>query len=79
MSHVLCPSCGNCIGAVRGFVMKAREGFFEISLKKQNRKVAPSKMQSCPNILPPIGHILDAAHLTNICCRMHVMGSIGQT
>jgi hypothetical protein len=77
MSHVLCPECGNCIGSVRKFVMAAREGLFKSHLEKEKRKVDPSKMQSCPNVLPPIHDILDAAKLTNICCRMHMLGSIG--
>ena len=72
--HNLCPSCGNCLGEVRDFVILSKQGYYK-SLGTSVTSKNVDKIELCPNITKPIGFILDAAGLTNICCRMHIMGS----
>jgi DNA-directed RNA polymerase subunit N (RpoN/RPB10) len=72
----LCPDCGENIGEVYEFIDTARRGFIKmvISQSKDFKEFSPNKMALNPNVIPPIGEILDAAELPNVCCRMHILG-----
>lgn len=74
----LCPDCGENIGAVYDFIDLARQGFIKkvVSESKEYKEFSPDKMVLNPNIIPPIGDILDAADLKNDCCRVHILANI---
>lgn len=73
---ILCPDCGENLGEVYDFIDLARQGYIKkiISESKEFKDFSPDKMVLNPNIIPPIGEILDAAELTNDCCRVHILG-----
>ena len=72
MSHILCPSCGECLSEVYDFIQAAKQGYYEsLNIKKIN----VDQLEICPNVTKPIGFILDAAGLKLMCCRMHMLGS----
>ena len=72
--HVLCPGCGGELGAVYKFIKYAREGYYKSLKEEIPSAIKPDKIELCPNIAKPIGFIFDAAGLTKICCRMHMLG-----
>lgn len=90
MAHFIrCPSCGCLLGAYSDFVEWARNAQNEEILfqKSQSKKpeetsenppgTQPEKMSINGRDVPSIGHILDAAGINNMCCRMRVMSCMG--
>jgi DNA-directed RNA polymerase subunit N (RpoN/RPB10) len=71
---ILCPECSENIGEVCDFIQFAKQGYYQ-TLKKEFSEVLPEKLVICPDITKPIGFILDAVGLTNLCCRMHILGT----
>ena len=74
MDFILCPECSECLGEVYEFINLAKQGYYQTELKKEGKDINPEKLQLCPNISKPIGFIMDAVGITNICCRMHILG-----
>jgi DNA-directed RNA polymerase subunit N (RpoN/RPB10) len=74
MSFILCPECSFCLGEVYEFIDLAKQGYYKSVLKKTLDEVSPENLELCPNISKPIGFIMDAVGVTNMCCRMHVLG-----
>ena len=73
VGFILCPECSENIGEVAEFIDLVKQGFYKDIDKKEN--IEPEKLVICPNISKPIGFILDAVGLKNICCRMHILGA----
>ena len=75
-AFILCPDCGENIGEVREFVSLARQGLIKkvISESEEFKAFSPDKMALNSKVIPPIKDILDAAQLTNNCCRSHILG-----
>lgn len=73
---ILCPDCGENLGEVYDFIDLARQGFIKkiIFESKDFKEFSPDKMILNPDVVPPIKEILDAAELTNDCCRIHILG-----
>lgn len=71
---ILCPECCENLGEVRDFINLAKQGYYKSTIKKEFDTIKPDKLLICPNISKPIGFILDAVGLTNLCCRMHILG-----
>ena len=71
---ILCPECCENIGEVSDFIHIAKQGYYQ-TLKKKIKDIDYKKLDICSDITEPIGFILDAVGLTNICCRMHVLGA----
>jgi hypothetical protein len=71
---ILCPECSCNIGEVYDFINLTKQGYYKTILKKNN-SIKPENLILLPDIVKPIGFILDAAGLTNLCCRMHVLGT----
>ena len=71
--HILCPSCGGSLAEVYDFIDLARQGYYK-SKTEVPKAFNPEKSELCPNIALPIGFILDAAGVTLMCCRMHILG-----
>jgi DNA-directed RNA polymerase subunit N (RpoN/RPB10) len=74
MSFILCPECSFCLGEIFEFIDLAKQGYYKSTMKKTFNDVNPEKLEICPNISKPIGFIMDAVGVTNICCRMHILG-----
>ena len=72
--HILCPECGECLGELYEFINLVRQGYYKSIAPKSDKDILPEKLELCPNISTPIGFILDAVDLTNLCCRMHMLG-----
>ena len=70
---ILCPECCENLGEVVDFIHLTKQGYYS-TLKKEITPVAPEKLVICPDISKPIGFILDAVGLNNLCCRMHILG-----
>ena len=71
--HILCPSCGNGLSEAYSFINVAKQGYYQTqdtTLSSVNVK----KLEICNNLTKPIGFILDAAGLSLMCCRMHILG-----
>lgn len=73
---ILCPDCGENIGEVYKFIDIARQGFIKKTIleSEEFKEYSPDKMALNSNVIPPIKDILDAAGLTNDCCRVHILG-----
>lgn len=71
---ILCPECSENIGEVCEFIHLAKQGYYQTNMKKIFTEIKPEKLELCPDISKPIGFIMDAVGLTNICCRMHILG-----
>lgn len=69
--HLLCPSCANTVGDIHPFLALCKI--------KHNRDANASNQTAQKyagfrhGAVPPIGYILDAGGLFNVCCRMHVI------
>jgi len=74
MSFILCPECSFCLGEIYEFVILAKQGYYKKTLEKTLENTSPETLEICPNISKPIGFILDAVGVTNLCCRMHILG-----
>lgn len=74
MSFILCPECSFCLGEIYEFVNLAKQGYYKKTLEKTLEKTNVNKLEICPNVSKPIGFILDAVGVTNLCCRMHILG-----
>ncbi len=75
LPFILCPECGECIGEVVDFIQLCQKYFYKNILEKENKKnINIDKINLNNEILPPIGFILDAVELYNICCRSHILG-----
>ena len=70
--HILCPECGECIGEVYEFIDMVKQGYY--STIKYKKEIQPEKIELCSDVSKPIGFILDAVGITNICCSMHILG-----
>lgn len=73
-SFILCPECSSCIGEVIEFINLTKQGYYKTTMKKSFSEIKPEKLELCPNISKPIGFIMDSVGMTNICCRMHILG-----
>lgn len=73
-SFILCPECAFNLGEVAEFIDLAKQGYYKSNLKKSLSNINPDKLELCSNISKPIGFIMDAVGVTNICCRMHILG-----
>lgn len=73
-SFILCPECQFNLGEVSEFIELAKQGYYKSELKKKLAEINPEKLELCPNVSKPIGFIMDAVGVTNICCRMHILG-----
>jgi DNA-directed RNA polymerase subunit N (RpoN/RPB10) len=71
--HILCPSCGNGLSEVYSFINIATQGYYK-SQESSLLKINVDKLEICANLTKPIGFILDAAGITLMCCRMHILG-----
>ena len=69
--HVLCPECGDCIGEVYEFINTVKQGYY--STLKHKTNIQPEKIELTSGINKPIGFILDALDIKNLCCRMHII------
>lgn len=74
MSFILCPECSFCLAEVYEFIDLAKQGYYKSLLKNELNEISPEKLEICPDISKPIGFIMDAVGVTNICCRMHILG-----
>jgi hypothetical protein len=74
MSFILCPECSFCLGEVYEFIDLAKQGYYKSTMKKTLENVRPETLELCPNISKPIGFMMDIMGVTNICCRMHLLG-----
>ena len=73
MSFILCPECGYNIGAVSKFISLVKKG----RNKRNNKKISnvnPEVIELCPDLVEPIGDIMDMAGVTKLCCRTHILG-----
>jgi DNA-directed RNA polymerase subunit N (RpoN/RPB10) len=73
---ILCPDCGENLGEIYDFIDLARQGYIKkvVFQSEKYKEFSPDKMVLNPNVIPPIGAILDAAELNNVCCRIHILG-----
>jgi DNA-directed RNA polymerase subunit N (RpoN/RPB10) len=73
-SFILCPECGENLGEVYEFINVAKQGFYKSDIPNILKKENPEKIEITSNVTKPIGFIMDAVGITNICCRTHVLG-----
>ena len=71
---ILCPECSCNLGEVTEFVILAKQGYYKSTMKKTFSEFKADKLELCPNVAKPIGFIMDAVGITNMCCRMHMLG-----
>lgn len=71
-SPILCYECGNDIGTIFEFTRLAIHGYY----KNELSNVDIDKMGIHPTANKPIGFILDAVDLKNICCRKSIIGYV---
>ena len=72
INPILCYECAENLGEVSDIISLATRGYYKNLLL--NNSIKPEKLELCPNISKPIGFILDAFGLPNMCCRMHIIG-----
>jgi len=71
---ILCFECGELIGPIFEFINFAKQGFFKEDIKNTNVNIDNVGLN--PYVIKPIGFILDAVNLNNICCRKTILGYI---
>jgi DNA-directed RNA polymerase subunit N (RpoN/RPB10) len=64
---ILCYECGEYLGSVFEFINTAKNGFYKTIFEKSSVNI--DKIDLSGNTAQPIGFILDAAQIKNICCR----------
>jgi hypothetical protein len=74
-SFILCPECNENLGEVSEFINIAKQGYYKTILNEVLKTEKPDKVELCANVTKPIGFIMDAVGITNICCRTHILGT----
>jgi DNA-directed RNA polymerase subunit N (RpoN/RPB10) len=64
---ILCAECGKELGSKYEFIEAVKLIYFNKTLNDLSVRV--NKLNCDPDVLPPIGFILDAAGFNLICCR----------
>ena len=74
MIHILCPDCGEDLADIYPAFNVVKNAKFENFLKK-NGNIDITMVDLKTDILPSISFILEALHINNQCCRVHILGT----
>lgn len=69
--YILCPECSEDLAEIYPFYNLVKNRFCEKLLKHSDIDV--DKIDFKSDILVKFDFILDALHITNMCCRTHVL------
>ncbi len=73
-TFVLCPECGSNLGQWRPFMLEVIRGM-EQEISDQ---IHVDKRDLNPDLIKPIGFLLDALGIKRICCRMHAIPGVNR-
>jgi DNA-directed RNA polymerase subunit N (RpoN/RPB10) len=74
-TFILCPSCGEDLGCLSPAFQELQKYHNEKCLK-QNTQIDPSCVELKPEIIKPVGYILDTLGLKKRCCRTHMISYV---
>lgn len=66
-------ACGNCIGIYQKFFNLAKEMSNKENLEPKYKNYLPNTMIIKQDTTKPLGYILDALNIYNVCCRSRIM------
>jgi DNA-directed RNA polymerase subunit N (RpoN/RPB10) len=75
--HILCYTCGFCLGDKRDLYIVKRDKYIEIYSRKHNIETLPSNFATFQLDDFAVGHILDEIGLELMCCRAHMLTMVG--
>lgn len=74
-TFILCPACAEDLGCLFPAFQELQKRHNERCLKK-NSDIDPSCAELKPEVIEPLGYILNMLGLKKRCCRMHMMAYI---
>jgi DNA-directed RNA polymerase subunit N (RpoN/RPB10) len=75
-SYILSPECGKDLGCLTKAANLLKYKHNERCLESQDGKIDPSCVELKPDVLKPIGYIMDFLGIKKICCRMRILGDV---
>ena len=73
---IKCPECSKNLGELYPVYKKIKEGYYRHIYYDKKNNIHISKIDLKANIAPNTEYIFDALHINNICCRMHILGTV---
>lgn len=72
--HILCPECSNDLSEMFPFYESVKSQYAKELIKSNKYPISIEKIDLKSDIITNFGFILNAAGLTNECCRIHIIG-----
>jgi DNA-directed RNA polymerase subunit N (RpoN/RPB10) len=74
MIHILCPDCCEDLADIYPAFNVVKNAFFD-KIIKEHGNIDLEMFDFKAELLPGIAFILDALHIKNHCCRVHILGT----